>query len=72
MLAPDAAIDTLGFSDHRFAPDDDEGHIEFDLNDSEFESKWPALGRYDLIVFAEVLEHLYVSPGHVMALLSAR
>ncbi len=70
MLSPDALVDSLGFFDHRFAPRNHEAHIEFDLNDSAFESKWPAVRSYDLIVFAEVLEHLYVHPGHVMAFLS--
>jgi hypothetical protein len=70
MLAPDAAIDTLGFLDDRFASQERGRHIEFDLNDSEFESRWPAVQEYDLIVLAEVLEHLHVSTAHVLAFLS--
>lgn len=69
MLYPNAVVDTLGFFDHRFAPRAHEHHIEFDLNDSDFADRWPELGAYDLVVFAEVLEHLHVAPGHVMSLM---
>jgi hypothetical protein len=42
-------------------------HYEFDLNRLP-DDRGPAdLGRYDLIVFCEVLEHLVVAPEHVFA-----
>lgn len=40
-------------------------HIEFDLNDSKYPEKWVKLPKFDAIIFAEVLEHLYVAPEYV-------
>ena len=42
----------------------------FDLNDSGHSEKWPKeCGKYDIIVLAEVIEHLCVSPIHVLSFL---
>ncbi len=47
-------------------------YYQFDLNRVGDESAWPAgLPSYDLIVFAEVLEHLYTAPELVLAFLRA-
>lgn len=46
-------------------------HIEFDLNDSGDPEKWVELPRFDAIIFAEVLEHLYVAPEHVFSFLKS-
>jgi SAM-dependent methyltransferase len=64
-----APVDTLGFeADHDNATGG--RHYRFDLNDSVDEAQWRRdLPAYDLIVFCEVLEHLYTSPAHVLRFL---
>jgi SAM-dependent methyltransferase len=42
------------------------GHIVFDLNESRYQEGPLSPLRFDLIVFAEVLEHLYVAPELVL------
>jgi hypothetical protein len=61
-------LDTLGFNDYRFAAGEGSLHIEMDLNDAHSAENWPkSQGEgYDLIVFAEVVEHLYTSPEQVL------
>ena len=45
---------------------------QFDLNNSSDKSHWRTdIGKYDLIIFAEVLEHLYTSPNQVLTYLSS-
>ena len=63
---PDAVVDTLGFGDERFPPREGERHIPFDLKAApeiwpEWET-WPGFEGYDVVVCAEVIEHLPVSP----------
>lgn len=61
-------VDTLGF-----APDEqtDIGrHWKFDLNDAQFPERWRSdIGPYDLIVMAEVIEHIHTSPSLVLRFL---
>jgi SAM-dependent methyltransferase len=64
---PGAAIDTLGWQDHRFPRVEGEGHVQHDLNDPDY----PELEPHDLIVCAEVLEHLHVSPIPVLRFLAS-
>lgn len=68
VLGPSWQVDTLGYYDHRFSAQDGSRHWEMDLNDAYFEERWPELEGegYDLIVFAEVIEHLYTSPEQVL------
>lgn len=57
---PRAIVDTLGFAHPAIPPRADERHIEFDLNDTHFPERRPSLDRrYDIVVLAEVVEHLY-------------
>ncbi len=42
-------------------------HHDFDLNGLPGDRGPAALGRYDVVLFCEVLEHLYVAPEHVLA-----
>ncbi|MDQ8183353.1 methyltransferase domain-containing protein [Pelagicoccus sp. SDUM812005] len=67
-LLPYSQVDTLGFYDHRFSAGEGSRHIEMDLNDAYYPEKWPSPegDGYDLIVFAEVIEHLYTSPEQVL------
>jgi len=61
-------VDSLGF------PTDQESdtgrHYRFDLNDTQERTRWRCdLGQFEVIVMAEVLEHLHTSPIHVLAFL---
>jgi SAM-dependent methyltransferase len=60
--AAGATVDTLGFANPVFPPRPGERHIESDLN----EPDGKADGSYDLIVMAEVIEHLHTSPVTVL------
>jgi 2-polyprenyl-3-methyl-5-hydroxy-6-metoxy-1,4-benzoquinol methylase len=42
------------------------GHLAFDLNESRYHERPLSPLRFDLIVFAEVLEHLYTAPELVL------
>jgi SAM-dependent methyltransferase len=44
-------------------------HITFNLLHADAVSCWPECGRFDLIVFSEVIEHLTVAPEFVFAAL---
>jgi Methyltransferase domain len=50
---------------------DDVPHITFDLLRSDRVCEWPDCGRFDLIVFSEVIEHLSVAPEYTLGLLRA-
>lgn len=64
------AVDTLGFGyDEQQAGG---RHYVFDLNDCRDRQLWrDDLPRYDAIVFAEVLEHLYTAPSQVLGFLKS-
>jgi hypothetical protein len=63
---PHAVVDTLGFAHPAIAPRPGEHHVRFDLNRSPDADQWPAPERrYDVIILAEVLEHLY-TPAHAV------
>jgi hypothetical protein len=64
---PEARVDTLGFEHPAVPPRRQEQHIQFDLNQSPAP---PTVDRrYDVIILAEVLEHLYVPPHTVLGVL---
>jgi trans-aconitate methyltransferase len=45
-------------------------HFRFDLNEAQERDRWRTdVGPYDLIVFAEVIEHLYTAPELVLSYL---
>lgn len=68
-----SVVDTIGYLDHRFSAGEGSSHYEMDLNDAYFSERWPKLEGegYDLIVFAEVIEHLYTSPAQVLGCLKS-
>jgi 2-polyprenyl-3-methyl-5-hydroxy-6-metoxy-1,4-benzoquinol methylase len=61
-------VDTLGFgNDHATEHGQ---HFGFDLNRTQNDEEWRRdLPRYDAIVMAEVIEHLYTAPQRVLAFL---
>jgi hypothetical protein len=63
---PDAIVDTLGYEDGRFKEDNPGQHYCFDLNKSADPAQRPELPPYDLIVMAEVIEHLMAPPRAVL------
>lgn len=68
---------TLGFpirgASHGAAADlpDPGRHIVFDLNDAQAPESWIRLPELDMIVLAEVIEHLYTAPELVLAFLTS-
>jgi SAM-dependent methyltransferase len=66
---PEVALSTLGFFDHRFKRMEGVEHTDFNLNDSAEEARWPLLEPFDLILLAEVIEHLHVPPTRVLGML---
>jgi hypothetical protein len=63
---PDVPVDTLDLRDvaGRRRPGDE--HHRFDLNDFYYENRRPAIGPYDVIVMAEVIEHLHTAGATVL------
>lgn len=63
-------IDTLGLQDDQSRKSGQ--HYQFDLNASRNPDQWRTLPQtYDLIVFAEVMEHLYTPPDLVLRYLAS-
>lgn len=63
-------IDTLGFPED--GPTTTGHHYCFDLNEAQWRKRWRTdLPAYDVIVIAEVLEHLYTSPALVLSFLKS-
>ncbi|MCZ6854084.1 MAG: methyltransferase domain-containing protein [Gammaproteobacteria bacterium] len=63
-------VDALGLTPHGHGMNGE--YYPFDLNRVTDTSAWPVeLPSYDLIVFAEVIEHLYTAPELVLAFLRA-
>jgi SAM-dependent methyltransferase len=59
-------IDTLGLEPEGSSPAG--RHYHFNLNDTQHRDRWREdLGPYDLVVFAEVIEHLFTAPELVLA-----
>lgn len=70
---PQVIVDTLGFANPAVPPREHERHTEFDLNLSSETTRWPVLDRqYDVVVLAEVLEHLHVPPHTVLGFLGGQ
>lgn len=61
------AIDSLGYASPDFPPRPFERHLDFDLNLARDRANWPSIGEYDLVIMAEVVEHLAVSATTVLA-----
>jgi hypothetical protein len=59
---PDVAVDSLGYALDAVPLRAGDRHVEFDLNTLYSRETWPALEPYDVVVFAEILEHLCTAP----------
>jgi len=58
-------VDTMGFTPDRRTPRGD--HFLYDLNEARWPERWrQGLPTYDLVVMAEVIEHLQASPRMVL------
>ena len=66
---PDVTLETLGFYDDRFGRMEGVAHTNFNLNEAADEARWPLLEPFDVILLAEVIEHLHVPPTRVLAML---
>ena len=64
-------VDSLGFEpDASF--DHGAQHFQFNLNDAQDRAKWRTdLPGYDLVILAEVIEHLHTSPSLVLGFLQS-
>jgi hypothetical protein len=72
-IQPQAIVDTLGFANPAVPPREHEHHVAFDLNHSSERARWPVLARqYDVVVLAEVVEHLRIPPSMVLELLGGQ
>ena len=74
---PEAEVNTLGLA----TTEDDQGdfmksvlaggdHWTIDLNESANRVAWPAIPEHDVVVMAEVIEHLYTAPEIVLTAVS--
>jgi SAM-dependent methyltransferase len=62
-------VDCLGLEPDGSLPEGGRQYC-FDLNDTQHRERWRlALGPYDVVVFAEVIEHLHTAPELVLAYL---
>jgi SAM-dependent methyltransferase len=71
-LWPRVHVDSLGFEDPRLMPPRaGERHFEVDLAGAADESTWPKAEPYDLVVCAEVIEHLHAAPRAALRMLAS-
>lgn len=69
-LWPAAHVDSLGLADHRFEPRPGERHFEVDLNAVDASGDGVE-DPYDVVVLAEVIEHLSTAAGTVLSFLAS-
>lgn len=63
---PEARVTSVGFRDHAQRAYDE--HLEFDLNAAYDRAAWPTVEEpFDLVLFCEVIEHLYTTPIAVLS-----
>lgn len=65
-LFPELTVETMGWEDSRFRDGSGAAHHALDLNATVAPETCPSPAPYDLILFLEVIEHLHVSPRHVL------
>lgn len=67
---PGTLVDTLGFFHPLTPPRDGEEHFEIDLNEAAWGRARRGDGGHDVVVMAEVIEHLHAPPGRVLGYLA--
>lgn len=65
-LPKNITIDTVGFDDSRFIKRSKDKHFEYDINHAQYKNKWLKVKNYNVIIMAELIEHLYTSPVLVL------
>jgi SAM-dependent methyltransferase len=66
------AVDSLGFAEDAETGLGAGNHYQFDLNDAQWPKSWRRdLPAYDVVIMAEVIEHLHTSPALVLAFVRA-
>jgi trans-aconitate methyltransferase len=68
---PHVRVDTMGYAHPLVPPRERELHIELDLNEAAGNARDPSDQRYDVVVLAEVIEHLHVPPELVLGYLAS-
>jgi trans-aconitate methyltransferase len=69
---PGAVVDTLGFAHPLFGPQGDGArHVELDLNETGAAGAPTGDGAHQVVVLAEVIEHLHVPPAAVLGHLAS-
>ena len=67
----DRPVDSLGFEPDA-SLDHGAHHFQFDLNDAQNRAKWRTdLPGYDIVLMAEVIEHLHTAPSLVLGFLQS-
>lgn len=65
-------MDSLGYLESQLVGDATiDQHHEYDLNRLQDKADWPKIPHYDLVIFCEILEHLFVKPEHVFQFLGS-
>jgi trans-aconitate methyltransferase len=68
---PQHIVNTLGYEDGRFSHRAGEVHFAIDLNETQYPERCPTPSiEHDIVVMAEVIEHLYTAPQLVLRYLS--
>lgn len=70
-LPKNTTVDTVGFADSRFIKRQKDKHFEYDINHAQYKQKWLKVKNYDLVIMAEVIEHLYTSPSLILKLINS-
>lgn len=70
-MFPQAELETMGWSDHRYQTPVIRRNHALDLNLTETLASCPIAGPYDLVLCLEVIEHLHVAPVHLLRYLHA-
>lgn len=65
-------MDSLGYLEAQLVGDATvDQHHEYDLNRMQHKADWPKIPQYDVVIFCEILEHLFVKPEHVFQFLGS-
>lgn len=63
---PRISVDSLGFYDQRFPLRKIDRHYQYDLNKAQYKKEWIKTRNYNIVIMAELIEHLYTAPKLVL------